>query len=302
MAIPFTKKFRLAMEQYERDAELDTSELMNYYRNIFLNRFVWDNMPEEVPENILEWWAWTSPVVFARDNAADMFFALPVAGWRKINLYWRPTRFRVVGGNGYNREFGTDDSKVLFNDPAHTIPYVFIQRYVNKIENLEQIADLNTDAQANPIVVYTDDQTQLSTENLVKRIKKKAGSLILRRQSQGLQIEPKVLDLNVEFKGEQFQAAMAYYENKILKYLGVRNVQMEKTERLITSEVNAANSEVDYNMAGALETRQLFADKVNKRWGLNISVRVRPKEEYRLDYEEAMTDIKTGEPPAREGE
>ena len=167
---------------------------------------------------------------------------------------------------------------------------------------MEQIADLNTDAQANPIVVYTDDQTQLSTENLVKRIKKKAGSLILRRQSQGLQIEPKVLDLNVEFKGEQFQAAMAYYENKILKYLGVRNVQMEKTERLITSEVNAANSEVDYNMAGALETRQLFADKVNKRWGLNISVRVRPKEEYRLDYEEAMTDIKTGEPPAREGE
>ena len=74
-------------------------------------------------------------------------------------------------------------------------------------------------------------------------------------------------------------------ENQFNTEIGIPNANTQKRERLITDEVNANNIDTNAKVSLWLETMQYDIEKVNRMFGLNISVSYRFKEESVMMYE-----------------
>lgn len=64
------------------------------------------------------------------------------------------------------------------------------------------------------------------------------------------------------------------YENKILTYLGINNVNIDKRERLITDEANANNANINANLAIGLACRRAACKAFKRVFGLDVDVSV----------------------------
>lgn len=67
--------------------------------------------------------------------------------------------------------------------------------------------------------------------------------------------------------------------------IGIPNANTQKKERLIVDEVNANNTDTNAKVSLWLETMKYDIEKVNKMFGLNISVSYRFKQESEIIYE-----------------
>lgn len=67
--------------------------------------------------------------------------------------------------------------------------------------------------------------------------------------------------------------------------IGIPNANTQKKERLIVDEVNANNTDTNAKVSLWLETMRYDIEKVNRMFGLNLSVSYRFKEESVMDYE-----------------
>ena len=73
--------------------------------------------------------------------------------------------------------------------------------------------------------------------------------------------------------------------------LGVNNnPNVDKKERLLVDEVNANNEATEDNISHRLKERELFCERVNKAFGLNISVSVNV-ENYVDNVENEETEV-----------
>lgn len=74
-------------------------------------------------------------------------------------------------------------------------------------------------------------------------------------------------------------------EDQFNTEIGIPNANTQKRERMIVDEVNANNIDTNAKISLWLETMKRDIEKVNKMFGLNISVSHRFQEESVIDYE-----------------
>lgn len=101
------------------------------------------------------------------------------------------------------------------------------------------------------------DKDQMNNMDFIKAIKTDA---------------PLVFDKLQEYKKQIW--------NEALTYLGINNVMIEKSERLITDEANSNNELINLNLQASLAPRQEACKQFNELYGLTgtdkeIKVRVR---------------------------
>ena len=82
----------------------------------------------------------------------------------------------------------------------------------------------------------------------------------------------KVNQLKVDFLVDKYLAAVDKYENKILTFLGYNSVQIEKAERLITSEADSNNEKTRAQFTSAYEARKTAFERVNEMFGEKLTV------------------------------
>ena len=75
-----------------------------------------------------------------------------------------------------------------------------------------------------------------------------------------------------------------------MNYLGINNANQDKRERLVADEVSANDEQVDVCANVFLKARQECCEKINKRFNLNISVKMR-KIETPILYERGDKDV-----------
>lgn len=268
----------LQLTDYQKCENLLEVILLERFFNVYMNRFEYGNLPEEIPQDIIDRAIfWNRSTCFFRDSALG-FVALPPAMRADLNVYWRPREWTVVGGDGFHKDLDEKNSVLIWNDNARTCPYWHIITEVKRMANLIKTTDININAQKTPFIAGGEKDQLLTAANVYEQITgNKMVLFVSKKKAQELK-DTTVFQTGVEFKGLEFEREIQIIENKILTYLGINNVNVEKRERLVTDEANANSELTQLNLDIALQTRRDCIEKINKMFGLNIEVELRKRQ------------------------
>jgi hypothetical protein len=96
-----------------------------------------------------------------------------------------------------------------------------------------------------------------------------------------------VLPTPVPFVADKLMQYKHDIWNQAMTWLGIGNAKQDKKERLVSDEVAANDEQIESSREVMLKARQLACDKINKMFGLNISVNYRLREIQEEQQEEA---------------
>ena len=132
--------------------------------------------------------------------------------------------------------------------------------------------------------------------NRTNILKRNAKAIITRKKGHNDMLDGnmKVHKTEAPFIADKILMLKRDITNDILTRIGVNNVDLEKKERLVTSEADSNLMEIMAHAYSLLDARKEMIDKVNKKYGLNISVDYRDKNKFaNLLYEDVNEEIES---------
>lgn len=244
----------------------------NKYKDIFITRFKWNNLPFGMTSRIIEEQLFENgKLLFFKDKKMGLgYLVLPVQPFDSVNVYGEATRYNVYG-KSYNDQLTIDDGVLIKNTYTMTPPNIYVTNYVNRIVDLDLAIEVNINATKQPIIAEGDEKSLLSLKNMYNQII--GNELVifknkLKDVGEGLTVH----NTNVIYYAKDYYDMKKNYENELLTYLGIDNSNIDKKERNLVDEVNANNEIINDNLYKMLKTRQEACEEINKMFGLNISV------------------------------
>lgn len=263
----------------DRRTEIILSRLLNN----FMTRFQFDGMPEETQELYGHRNMWELYLFFARATAwfehpSLGLIGLPASGQWKFNAVGKPTAWSVFAINGaFNMELTEKNSVLMFNDNAMTIPYLQLMYEARFMEKLDAAMLQNIDLQSTPYVIEAFDEQASSASKWAQLLGSFKSRIVLRKKREKDKLndlrESQVLDTHVDLKIAEFMKAYQEFMFRAHTYLGIKNVNIEKSERLLTGEVSANDILIQQNFTNCLNMRQDAFDEVRKKLGYDITVK-----------------------------
>lgn len=190
----------------------------------------------------------------------------------KLNVYNIPTQI-LAWNIGYNKEFNLDDVVLLFNNTMQKPTSATIQLFAYRLFEVQRTMDVNLTAQKTPVLIEGDDKSILTLQNVYEQYSGNKPVLFGNKQyalDNKLNVlatgAPYLLDKLSEYKHELW--------NECLTYLGINNANVNKNQVVLTSEVDANNEHIDYNLSTFFNCRKQAIDSINEKWGLNIELSV----------------------------
>ena len=248
--------------------------LKKKWKNIAINIFEWkglEDICEGLTSEILEETLYDKgeALFFKDDNLG--FMALPVVPANKLNVYFRPTKFRAYG-MGYNKEYSVDNSVLIRNNALREPTANYIDYYCSKLADIEMTLDLRRGAHKTPLILESDVDTILTQKNTYKKIRANEPVIYTNKNKQNFEKGINAFDTRVDYINDKLHDEYNTYEARILNILGLDNYVEDKAERVQSAEVEAQQEYIISSFRVSLEARKKACEKINKMFGLNLSV------------------------------
>lgn len=286
--------------------------LVNRYMLKALNVFKWEGLPDNVEPEIIETMLFLYGTVgFCYDQKRG-YLTLQCNAYNYMDIYNRPTQCTLIGQAFYtdkNVYWGDESFKTIvyedkpFYNETNTcviiknndleIPTFNLLEYkLYQLYNLERTLDVSITQLPLQNIIVGSTQDRASIQELFNKVKRHdafnaiAGSQ-LKSDLQGL-------SLNHDFRGRELIEIKRSIECELYTILGINNVNFEKTQSLLTAEIDANNEAVENELQASLKTREEACRLINDFFGLNVSVSVNKVKE--AEWEELVnTSVEGGE-------
>lgn len=266
--------------------------LLQYYLNIFTSRFEYKNMPEELEDisahnNMLELMLFFSPSVAWFEDEKLGLQCLPTSGEYDYTITGLPTSWRVVGANGYQKKLNEKNSVIMFNDRAYSIPFLRTMYELGFMTECDGTIKQELLAHRRPLIMEMEEDEKKSADRFLSQLQAFKDVIAVRKRvkdkkNSDMPYETKVFEPTARaFEGKLYTDFYTEINNRILTYYGIKNVQVEKRERLLTGEISANDTLIQLNFSAAKDCRTYAVEKVNKMFGCNINVE--PNELFALE-------------------
>lgn len=281
MAAPRKKRTRADMLN-----NLTFQVLYNHYRNMAINVFQWENLPEGIEERYVEKTLFEhGKILFFRDPAMS-YMALPCHQGSQLDVYSEPLRWRATGLN-YNKEYPREKCVLIENNKMRTPTHETVLFFVNKLYEAERTQDTNLRTSKVPWLILCDEKQVLTYKEILRNIDANEPAVF---GSRGVSLSDiQVLPTRGTFIGNELADYAHTVENQLLTFLGVDNCPVDKKERLVSGEVTSNDQLVQINADLMLEARQRACDEINEKFGLNVSVKLR-HEPQEVENDESVGD------------
>lgn len=298
----------------------------NYFYNIIVNYFTWENLPNEIDELFIERkLIENGHVAFFEDDRLGYIAQSGTRG-NQLNHYDQPTEYVPVNASSLNN-FGRKriaynldefDSYMELHEnnckrnkkPCIVIgnnnfyePYLdYVHLFCEKLADIEATIQLNRNAQITPFFVMVDNNSVLSLKNIFNKIASFEPVVYLNRKKdkdgtdsfRQLDDYIKIFRTDAPYLLDKLHDEKLRVMNQLLTFIGINNNPSDKKERLVVAEAISNNGVISANIEVGWKSRRRAVDLINKCYGLSISVRpAETIQEFNLD--KVMTDI------AREG-
>lgn len=258
---------------------------VQYYNRLMelsMSMFEWKNLPDTVDERYLELGLFSSGcMVFFKDDVIGEL-ALNMTYQGGFDIYGEPTRRRAYSRyNQFQTTLDKDNSVIIWNNMLRTNSALDVQMFAYRLYNLDRIVDINANAQKTPVLITCDEKQKLTMKNLYMQYE---GNYPVIFGDSNLDIKSlSVLKTDAPFVSDKIYDLKVKIWNEALTYLGISNINTTKKERMITDEVIRNQGGTIASRYSRLESRRRAVKKINKMFGLNITV------DYREDFQN--TDI-----------
>lgn len=251
----------------------------DYYsrlKNIALSVFEWKNLPETCNARFLENTLFEyGQAVFVEDS--DMsFLTLKVTPADRLNVYNEPVGYTAFS-TGYNKIYSADDCVIIKNNPLIKSTDSTIMLFAEKLATIDLAMTVNIKAQRTPILIRCDEKTRRTLAEVYRQYD---GNSPVIMGLKGLQDNPlDAIVTGAPFVADKLREEKCAVWNEALEFLGLNtNPSDKKRERLIVSEVDANNEQIDIQVETMLAARREACEMINEKYGLNVSVEKRVKE------------------------
>lgn len=258
---------------------------VQYYNRLMelsMSMFEWKNLPDTVDERYLELGLFSSGcMIFFKDDVIGEL-ALNMTYQGGFDIYGEPTRRRAYSRyNQFQTTLDKDNSVIIWNNMLRTNSALDVQMFAYRLYNLDRIVDINANAQKTPVLITCDEKQKLTMKNLYMQYE---GNYPVIFGDNNLDIKSlNVLKTDAPFVSDKIYDLKVKIWNEALTYLGISNINTTKKERMITDEVIRNQGGTIASRYSRLESRRRAVKKINKMFGLNITV------DYREDFQ--STDI-----------
>lgn len=258
---------------------------VQYYNRLMelsMSMFEWKNLPDTVDERYLELGLFSSGcmVFFKDDVIGELTLNMTYRGG--FDIYGEPTKRRAYSRyNQFQTTLDKDNSVIIWNNMLRTNSALDVQMFAYRLYNLDRIVDINANAQKTPVLITCDEKQKSTMKNLYLQYE---GNYPVIFGDSNLDIKSlSVLKTDAPFVSDKIYDLKVKIWNEALTYLGISNVNTTKKERMITDEVIRNQGGTIASRYSRLESRRRAVKKINKMFGLNITV------DYREDSQ--STDI-----------
>lgn len=254
---------------------------VQYYNRLMelsMSMFEWKNLPDTVDERYLELGLFSSGcMVFFKDDVIGEL-ALNMTYQGGFDIYGEPTRRRAYSRyNQFQTTLDKDNSVIIWNNMLRTNSALDVQMFAYRLYNLDRIVDINANAQKTPVLITCDEKQKLTMKNLYMQYE---GNYPVIFGDSNLDIKSlSVLKTDAPFVSDKIYDLKVKIWNEALTYLGISNINTTKKERMITDEVIRNQGGTIASRYSRLESRRRAVKKINKMFGLNITV------DYREDFQ-----------------
>lgn len=260
-----------------------TYDFKNKKRNIFTkvmqmfdrtqSMFTWSGLPDTIPQYILERFLQTNGDCIFYEYKNNLYVFVGGAGGEP-DVYYRPTLYTIANpALNLSKQLKIDDECIIcLNDSNHMGLLPMYTEYATKIVETELSIDIATvNSRIISLLSASDDRTRLSAEKYIEDI---------RNGEQGIIAETPFLD------GVRTQPYTATGNNTIISLIellqyhkaswyndiGLSANYNMKREALNSGESSMNNDILLPLIDDMLNCRKIACEKVNAKYGLNISV------------------------------
>lgn len=255
---------------------LNRNTFTDYFNRLFelsINMFKWENLPETVDERFLELSLCEKGycLYFNDDIMGNLALTCMIGG--ELDVYRIPTRRIAFAVNGYQAERTNKDSVLIYNNYLHTPTMRTISLYAERLTAIERAIDLNVNAQKTPIALLTDEKQKRTIEEIYRKYEGNAPVII---GAKNLDLDSvKALTTGAPYVADKLNILKRQIWNEALTFFGIENANTEKRERLVSDEITSNLGGVQAQRYVMLNAREQAADKINRMFGTNISVKFR---------------------------
>lgn len=251
---------------------------------IAISVFDWSGMPDTVDTRYLELAFFTYGKVCAFEDEVGIL-TLPFNPDANFSIYGNPTKAEVYSPyNAFHRSVTAKDSAFGFNNMIRTNSIDMSRLFALRLYNIDRIIDVNANSLKSPVIITCDEEQRLALLNLFKEVDGNAPVIF---GSKNIDLRAiAALNLNTNYFGDKLTELKTNIWNEMLTYNGVPNVSINKRERLVSDEVNRGMGGTLACRYSKLKARQLFADEINRMFGLDVQVGFIKDPEDQDDFEE----------------
>lgn len=266
------------------------NELLNQYRLLGTSIFEWKGLEElDIPIYEPEKTLYNNgQACMIQIPGTESYGIFPVAyGSEDIDLYGRPMSWSAytVGNTPVadmirNTRYsstevpGTEPSVLIWNDYMRNATEPYIRIMVGKMMNVETALESNINAQKTPFLITTNQQNLLTAKNFYAQVQQDADG-VFKATDTDMDLTADVLNLGVQFIGAELSDQYKTFENRILEYLGIENLPVEKQERMLTGEVSSNDDKTNLMFESRLYMREKACKEMEEIFGLSIEVQKR---------------------------
>lgn len=255
--------------------------LRAYYKNLAIGMFDWKGFNETIPIRYPERWLYENGqcVYCEPDGMEGVLLPVALTNINK-NLYGEPAEWRAVGIGEFaskinSKTLDSSNSVLIRNDQLYENSANYVNYMVEQMINVEMTMRMNINANKMPFMFRGNQNTALQNKNTFIDIYE-CEPVIFKEAFAKDEFE--ILNNQVPFIADGLSKIYDTYAFRILSYLGVNSIPVEKKERLLVDEVGANNEERSYIKDARLEQRKIACDELKRVFNLSVTVDYRKVE------------------------